>query len=427
MRSVWQILLCLAVLTACWALVAACSGDGSDDDDDAVDDDDTADDDDDIDDDDDDIDDDDDDDDDIEYDPSEPGPYEVGNRTFLYVDESRWDPASDSARTLLVEVWYPATDESSLLPRDILRNFFDVWDDEVLDRLAQEGATPEDLANFDRETGSARDADMKISDGPFPMILFSHGLGGIRFQNYTQCEHLASHGFIVVAPDHTGNALVTTLPLQLIEFREDLVPISFGQRKNDLYFLIDTFTDLTDFDPDEFFTGAIDIEQIGSMGHSFGGTAVIEATKSDDRIRATVDMASFMFPILPEGFSASAMFMIGLEDNTMGDVTFLMRYDYDLCPPPKFKLEFFDGGHYTFTDVCILLPSLMGDGDGCGMGERRESGDEFEYIGHDEATAIINSYLTAFYGYNLRGEGHMQAYLFENHFTDDIDYECMFP
>jgi predicted dienelactone hydrolase len=30
----------------------------------------------------------------------------------------------------------------------------------------------------------------------------------VRFQSYFLCEHLASHGFVVVAPDHIGNTTI---------------------------------------------------------------------------------------------------------------------------------------------------------------------------------------------------------------------------
>ena len=361
------------------------------------------------------------------YDPTQLGPYPVGNRTYLFVDPDRWDPATSSVRHVLTEVWYPAVDESTSLPRDVIWNFFGDWEQEVRDLLADYGIPPEEIENFGMETGSAREAPIRSDRGPYPLILFSHGNGGVRFQNFTLCEYLASHGFLVAAPDHTGNALVTPLPDQLVVFNEDLIFIAYSQRMHDFMFLIDSFTELNEYDPAGVLTGLIDLEHIGGMGHSFGGTAMVETTKRDPRIKATIDYASFMFPWFYGDFEASLMFMIGIEDNTMGDVNFLMRLAYNISPAPKFRLEFFDGGHYTFTDVCLLMPSVFGDGDGCGTGERRWTGQEFEFIGHDEAFTIINPYTTAFFGYNLRGEEHMAAYLYDNHAPDDIKYKFEFP
>lgn len=359
-------------------------------------------------------------------DPRDKGPFEVGNRTHVFIDESRHDPATDSARTLVTEVWYPAADSAASLPRDTLRDFLGQWDEFVIQMLEDEGAPPGELANFDRETGASRDAAIHVDSAPYPIILFSHGNGGVRFQNLTMCEYLASHGFIVIAPDHTGNAFVAPLEDEPVVFDENLVTHAYWARMADLSFLITVFDQLDSSDPDGFWTGMLDTENVGAFGHSFGGAAVLETTRRDRRIKATISMAGFIFPWRAEDFDgASTMWMIALEDDTLGDVTSLMRLDYGILPPPKFKLEFLDGGHYTFTDACILFPSLFGDGDGCGTGERRWGGEPFDFIDHDEAFSIINPYAAAFFGFNLRGDDHMGDFLEENHAPDDIRYRTL--
>ena len=68
-------------------------------------------------------------------DPRDKGPFEVGNRTHVFIDESRHDPATDSARTLVTEVWYPAADSAASMPRDTLRGFLGQWDDFVIQML----------------------------------------------------------------------------------------------------------------------------------------------------------------------------------------------------------------------------------------------------------------------------------------------------
>jgi len=358
-----------------------------------------------------------------QYDPRAKGPFEVGNKTHVFIDTSRCDPATNSARTLVTEVWYPAVDDASFLPRDTIREFLGQWDDLVIRMLEEEGAPPEELANFDRETGAARDAPINVDSAPFPMLLFSHGNGGVRFQNFTMCEYLASHGFIIIAPDHTGNALVAPLETEPVIFDENLVNFSYWARMADLSFLITMFEQLNGNDPDGFWTGMLDLLRVGAFGHSFGGATVAETTRRDQRIQATISMAGFMFPWRLEDFEGSSMmFMIALEDSSVEEFTWLMRVDYRILSPPKFKLEFLDGGHYTFTDACILLPSLFGNKDGCGTGKRRWGGEEFEFIGHDQAFSIINPYATAFFGYNLRGDEHMGDFLEENHAPENIRY-----
>jgi predicted dienelactone hydrolase len=57
-------------------------------------------------------------------------------------------------------------------------------------------------------TGEPLLAGATPAPGSWPVIVFSHGFGGIRFQSYFLTERLATHGFIVIAPDHPGNTLV---------------------------------------------------------------------------------------------------------------------------------------------------------------------------------------------------------------------------
>ena len=100
-------------------------------------------------------------------DPSAPGPYGVGRETTEIPD--------DRGGTLTLDVWYPATGEG--------------------DPAAYEPTV---------FTGAARIVAAR-AEGTFPLVAFSHGNGGIRFQSYFLTEWLAAHGFVVVAPDHRYN------------------------------------------------------------------------------------------------------------------------------------------------------------------------------------------------------------------------------
>jgi len=120
-------------------------------------------------------------------DPLVAGPHPVGVTRIELHDDAR-------GRTLLTEVWYPAEESARGRPAAPITSYLPP----ALAGLAK---------NFTIPLVAVRDAGL-AAGGPFPLIAFSHGSGGIRFQNTFQMEHLASHGFVVVAPDHQGNTLL---------------------------------------------------------------------------------------------------------------------------------------------------------------------------------------------------------------------------
>ncbi len=103
---------------------------------------------------------------------SEAGPYTVGHRQ---VEVVYTEPAGEE-RTLRTSVWYPSS-ETVGAPAQYL--------------LTQSKVALEDIAAAD--------------DAEFPVVVYSHGHQGYAEASSFLAEHLASHGYYVLAPDHTGN------------------------------------------------------------------------------------------------------------------------------------------------------------------------------------------------------------------------------
>ena len=135
--------------------------------------------------------------------PDAPGRYAVGLSTVRMVDPARAD------RTLTVDIWYPA-DRRSDAPTASL--------DLVFTRLALPGVL----------------AGAEAAKGSFPLVVFSHGNGGVRFQSWFLMQALASHGFVVAAPDHAGNTA-----LDAIAGTSDPVGVAAANRPRDVSFVID--------------------------------------------------------------------------------------------------------------------------------------------------------------------------------------------
>jgi predicted dienelactone hydrolase len=111
------------------------------------------------------------------------------------------------------------------------------------------------------------DALPDIGDEPYPLIIYSHGLFGSRFESTHYLEHLASWGFVVIAADHNGSTFFDTTSA------DDIVQ-SFGYRPQDITRLID-YAEAINAEGE--FTGLLDMNAIGVTGFSFGGYTALRA------------------------------------------------------------------------------------------------------------------------------------------------------
>ena len=53
--------------------------------------------------------------------------------------------------------------------------------------------------------GSEVDVYTPAGDGPFPVVVVSHGAGGDWDTHLVQAKHLASHGYAVLCLEHVGS------------------------------------------------------------------------------------------------------------------------------------------------------------------------------------------------------------------------------
>ena len=119
-----------------------------------------------------------------------------------------------------------------------------------------------------------------------PLIVFSHYSGGHRRTATYLCTHLASHGYVVAAMDHSEviapelTRRAGETPFERAARLDEII----ASRVPDVRFLLD-----------HLLSGAIDIEldpaRIGLVGHSFGGWTVLAVPEDDARVRAVVALA----------------------------------------------------------------------------------------------------------------------------------------
>ncbi len=279
--------------------------------------------------------------------PSKPGPFQVGVRTVTYEDRRRPKP-DGTPRLLVTEIWYPATQDTKGKPTvsyDIRERF-----------------TPEQLVTFPAsvpllQTFAVRDATPAKSHGPFPLIIFSHGQGAIRWQSTFYTVLLASHGYVVVSADHEGGTLDDAVRNQLQD-----VGIGLGTRPVDAQYLITAYQRLPETDP---LSGMVDPERVGVTGHSFGALTALRVAAIDKRVKV----------IVPQAPPSTDLFFVDLGKPDLGIPVMVqaahadrtLKWDDNTAPTwaamkkPRWLLDITQGGHFTFSDICGFDLAALSD------------------------------------------------------------------
>ncbi len=146
-----------------------------------------------------------------------PGAFGVGNATLTMTDDSR-------DRTLTVEVWYPQQGSGQGTP-------VEEFVVSTADQATYQGLLEEAPVGCpSTQAGSTRDA-ISAGDEPLPLLVFSHCHNCVRFSSFAIAERLASHGFVVAAPDHAGNTLFDDLAGTGVELNTEFLHV-FCDRRN---------------------------------------------------------------------------------------------------------------------------------------------------------------------------------------------------
>ena len=261
-------------------------------------------------------------------DPIQPGPYAVGvtRRTF-----TRASSTSGQPRALETVIWYPAN-VSSLLPDPTLEGTVD--------------APPE-------QTG-----------GPYPVLLWSHGSGGVPWEATYFTAHLASHGFVVVAPTHVGNS--TDCPFPCLptnpRARSSIIEAEMD-RPDDVIVSFDGALALST-GGDVLLAGLLDPERAGVAGLSFGAGTAVRVIGRDRRFRAAVAFA-------PYASSSTRQAVTTIDGPTMlwgGYLDEVLPFPqqqelYSTFPPggpERWLLAFPRVGHFAFGNYCPPVLATCG-------------------------------------------------------------------
>jgi len=314
------------------------------------------------------------------------GPYDVGVQTITI--------NADTDRPLTLDVWFPIDDAGDA-------------------PLHQYTFLPE--IYYESPFAVTAAADQIASDGPFPLVVYSHGSGGLRYIAADYTEAIASHGYVVAAPDHTGNTAVELV----LGVESDRAANAFN-RPNDVIDVIDAMTDPQRTETAGF-VASVDPELIAVTGHSAGGYTTyavaagaepeLGSIAPDGRVDAIITLAPASGGITDEAFAAMttpALAIGGTKDDTTPIDPNITRPFELAASSPNVRVDLVDAGHQSFSIACeaqAFLPTLPTEvpqplldildsyaEDGCGEG----------LMDIERAKSLTNTFAIDFLESNLR-------------------------
>ncbi len=330
--------------------------------------------------------------------PQPTGPHKVGTVSYHFIDSSRSERyTSDTTdyRELMVQVWYPAVPgpdaETGLYKPNAHAEGVG---------MATAFGSPSFLSDHLKLIRSHSFAAAPVSkeQQTYPLIMFSHGhaYDATRTQNTILAEDLASHGYVVVAIDHTYEATATVFPdgriahvdtalvasrrrtrnrgtvrdsvVNVLALSEDPHERSKAAKRlrelNGLFeesiqvwsadgrFVLNQL-ELLNTNASSDFAGRLDFTRVGVLGMSFGGANAAQTCRLDSRCKAGINMDGFQYgDVVEAGLDRPFMFMYSESNADMN------RFTYRQFRNTVHSVTIKGSIHSNFSDLSLKTPFL---------------------------------------------------------------------
>ncbi|MCE9523145.1 MAG: hypothetical protein K8S25_12035 [Alphaproteobacteria bacterium] len=292
------------------------------------------------------------------------------------------------------------------------------------------------LGDWTDTARSNRDVPFKIyyppqAQGPRPVVIFSHGLGGNRDGAEYLQRFLAENGYVAVAVQHPGSDTPavfgelnanggevgdfdrSSLPSKL---KDSISPSTAADRFRDIPFAITQLESMNASDPK--LRGRLDLSRVGMSGHSFGAITTMALSGQsiaggrfsfgDPRIKASIAYS----PSKPRRGDPAEAFatihiptfhMTGTEDKTpfdQGEPAESRQVPYrSINAADKFLIVFTGGDHMIFSGRALRSGPRPND---------------------DKFHALIQKASLAYWDAYLMGKAEAKAYLTDGRFAQDL-------
>ncbi len=264
--------------------------------------------------------------------PKPTGPHEVGYMNFHFIDENRPETFTltpEDHREISAEIWYPSSGRIASAAKPYIENARDA-DRAIADFFSIPRFLNTHLGLV--KTHSFRDAPIAAHSEPLPVIIFNHGYTAFSANYTTLIEELASHGYVVIGIGHAFETPFFILPdgrvrpfdpnneayrarvaqvesgrwwdcfqdllstrdpnLQERFYREYLAATSLHNETARIW--ADDIGSVLDqvelMNRTGFFTGALDLDGIGCIGHSMGGAACGQVAVTQEQVKAGINL-----------------------------------------------------------------------------------------------------------------------------------------
>ena len=218
-------------------------------------------------------------------------------------------------------------------------------------------------------TSTTASAPFDAAAAPAPAVSFGHGfLSAVDLYDSTM-DHLASHGYIVIATT-SGGELFPNHANYALDMRQCL-----------------TWLEQQDALKASWLSGKVDQDAFAISGHSMGGGASALAAGADARIKCMVTLAAAETNPSSSAAAGSiqrpSCFIVGSQDSIVAPATTLSQFN--ACDAPRAFVTIAGGSHCGFVDSAFF---------GCDSGS----------LSRAEQLAKTRALMLAFLDTHLRGD-----------------------